>query len=126
MYMKRAARLIDDFEKLRFASHTAEMVDFSHKFLTENGFLPYYMYKQRNTLGNLENTAFAKAGHESLYNIYIMEEIQTIFALGGGASTKMVKGDLIERVFNPKEAGDYIARIDEIIEKKKTAVEFLK
>ncbi len=126
MYMKRAARLIDDFEKLRFASHTEKMVDFSHKFLTENCFLPYYMYKQRNTLGNLENTAFAKDGHESLYNIYIMEEIQTIFALGGGASTKMVKGDLIERVFNPKEAGDYIKRIDEIIEKKKKAVEFLK
>lgn len=126
MYMKRAARLIDDFEKLRFASHTEKMVDFSHKFLTENCFLPYYMYKQRNTLGNLENTAFAKEGHESLYNIYIMEEIQTIFALGGGASTKMVKGDLIERVFNPKEAGDYIKRIDEIIEKKKKAVEFLK
>lgn len=126
MYMKRAARLIDDFEKLRFASHTEKMVDFSHKFLTENGYLPYYMYKQRNTLGNLENTAFAKEGHESLYNIYIMEEIQTIFALGGGASTKMVKGDLIERVFNPKEAGDYIKRIDEIIEKKKKAVEFLK
>ena len=126
MYMKRAARLIDDFEKLRFASHTEKMVDFSHEFLTKKGFLPYYMYKQRNTLGNLENTAFAKDGHESLYNIYIMEEIQTIFALGGGASTKMVKGDLIERVFNPKEAGDYIKRIDEIIEKKKKAVEFLK
>ena len=126
MYMKRAARLIDEFENMRFATHTAEMVDFSHKYLTENGLYPYYMYKQRNTLGNLENTAFSKQGHESLYNIYIMEEIQTIFALGGGASTKMVKGDLIERVFNPKEAGDYIKRIDEIIEKKKKTVEFLK
>ncbi len=126
MYLKRAARIIDEFENLRFATHTAEMVDFSHKYLTEKGFNPYYMYKQRNTLGNLENTAFAKPGHESLYNIYIMEEIQTIFALGGGASTKMVKGDRIERVFNPKEAGDYIKRIDEIIEKKKKAVEFLK
>ncbi len=126
MYMKRAARLIDEFENLRFATHTAEMVDFSHNYLIENGFNPYYMYKQRNTLGNLENTAFAKEGHESLYNIYIMEEIQTILAIGGGASTKMVKGDRIERVFNPKEAGDYINRIDEIIEKKKKAVEFLK
>lgn len=126
MYMKRAARLIDEFENLRFATNTSEMVDYSHKYLIENGFNPYYMYKQRNTLGNLENTAFAKTGHESLYNIYIMEEIQTIFALGGGASTKMVKGDRIERVFNPKEAGDYIKRIDEIIEKKKKAVEFLK
>ncbi len=126
MYFKRAAKLIDDFSKLRFATHVGEMVDFSHDYLTKNGFLPYYMYKQRNTLGNLENVAFAKKGHESLYNIYIMEEIQTIFALGGGGSTKMVKGDKIERVFNPKEAADYIKRIDEIIEKKKKAVEFLK
>ncbi len=126
MYLKRAARLIDEFENLRFVTHAVEMVDFSHKYLTENNFKPYYMYKQRNTLGNLENTAFARSGHESLYNIYIMEEIQTILALGGGASTKMVKGDKIERIFNPKEAGDYINRIDEIIEKKKKAVEFLK
>ena len=55
-----------------------------------------------------------------------MEEIQTVLALGGGASTKMVRGDRIERVFNPKEAADYINRIDEIIEKKKNALEFLR
>jgi len=126
MYLKRAARLISDFEKLRFASDMDSMVQYSYDFLTDNGFNPYYMYKQRNTLGNLENVAFAKEGHESLYNIYIMEEIQTILAMGGGASTKMVKGDRIERVFNPKEAADYIGRIDEIIEKKKNALEFLR
>ena len=126
MYLKRAARLIGDFEKLRFASNTAEMVDFSHDFLKKEGFSPYYLYKQKNTLGNLENTGFSREGHESLYNIYIMEEIQTILALGGGASTKMVRGDRIERIFNPKEAADYINRIDEIIEKKKNALEFLR
>ena len=116
-----------DGEKIKNDAITvSEMVDYAQTQLAKNGYFPYYMYKQRNTLGNLENTAFSKEGHESLYNIYIMEEIQTIFALGGGASTKMVKGDLIERVFNPKEAGDYIKRIDEIIEKKKKAVEFLK
>ena len=126
MYLKRAARLIDDFEKLRFATDMDSMVQHAYDFLTENGFNPYYLYKQKNTLGNLENVGFAKEGHESLYNIYIMEEIQTILALGGGASTKMVKGDRIERVFNPKEAADYIARIDEIIKKKRAALEFLR
>jgi oxygen-independent coproporphyrinogen-3 oxidase len=102
------------------------MVQLSYDYLTEKGYNPYYLYKQKNTLGNLENVGFSKDGHESLYNIFIMEEIQTILAMGGGASTKMVKGDRIERVFNPKEAADYINRIDEIIEKKKKAVEFLK
>ncbi len=126
MYLKRAARLIDDFEKLRFASDMDSMVQHAYDFLTDEGFNPYYLYKQKNTLGNLENVGFAKSGHESLYNIYIMEEIQTILALGGGASTKMVKGDRIERVFNPKEAADYIARIGEIIEKKRKALEFLR
>jgi len=126
MYLKRAARLIDDFEKLRFASDMDSMVQHAYDFLTDKEYNPYYLYKQKNTLGNLENVGFAKTGHESLYNIYIMEEIQTILALGGGASTKMVKGDRIERVFNPKEAADYISRIDEIIEKKRKALEFLR
>ena len=126
MYLKRAARLIDDFEKLRFADNMDKMVQYSYDFLTQKGYNPYYMYKQKNTLGNLENVGFSFDGHESLYNIYIMEEIQTILAMGGGASTKMVKGDRIERVFNPKEAADYIQRIDEIIEKKRKALEFLR
>ncbi|MBE7032668.1 MAG: coproporphyrinogen dehydrogenase HemZ [Ruminococcaceae bacterium] len=126
MYLKRAARLISDFEKLRFAKDMDSMVQLSYDYLTDNGYNPYYLYKQKNTLGNLENVGFSKEGHESLYNIFIMEEIQTILAMGGGASTKMVKGDRIERVFNPKEASDYINRIDEIIEKKKTALEFLR
>lgn len=126
MYLKRAARLISDFEKLRFASNMDNMVQLSYDFLTESGYSPYYLYKQKNTLGNLENVGFSKEGHESLYNIYIMEEVQTILAMGGGASTKMVKGDRIERVFNPKEASDYINRIDEIIDKKKKALEFLR
>ena len=126
MYLKRAARLIDDFEKLRFADNMDKMVQYSYDFLTEKGYNPYYMYKQKNTLGNLENVGFSFDGYESLYNIYIMEEIQTILAMGGGASTKMVKGDRIERVFNPKEAADYINRIDEIIDKKRKALEFLR
>lgn len=118
MYLKRAARLIDEFSKYRFVTEANSMVSYAKLKLEENGYNPYYLYKQKNTLGNLENTAFAKSGHECLYNIYIMEEVQTIFALGGGASTKIVKDGEISRIYNPKDAADYIRRIDEITEKK--------
>ena len=118
MYLKRAARLNDDFSKYRFVTEANAMVSYAKGVLEKEGYNPYYLYKQKNTLGNLENTAFAKSGHECLYNIYIMEEVQTIFALGGGASTKIVKDGEISRMYNPKDAADYIRRIDEITEKK--------
>ena len=79
---------------------------------------PYYMYRQKNTAGNLENIGFCDPNKESLYNIYIMQEIQTIIAMGSGGSTKRVMGDRIERCFNVKEVSEYISRIDEMIERK--------
>lgn len=118
LYMKRASNLISEFEKIRFAKDTSKAVDLGLKMLTEKGLYPYYMYKQRNTLGNLENVGFAKEGHESVYNVYIMEEVQPILALGAGGSTKMVRGDVIERVYNPKDAADYVNRIDEVLKRK--------
>ncbi len=124
LYMKRASNMIENFEQIRFAQNAEKMVDLSGKMLCEAGMNPYYMYKQRNTLGNLENVGYAKAGHESLYNVYIMEEVQPILALGAGGSTKMVKGDLIERVYNPKDASDYVNRIDEVLRRKDKFVKF--
>ena len=126
LYMKRAADMIESFEKIRFAENTAAMVDLSAKRLEGEGFSPYYMYKQRNTLGNLENVGFAKEGHESLYNVYIMEEVQPILAIGAGGSTKMVMGEEIERVFNPKEAAGYTNRIDEVLKRKDLFYDFYK
>ncbi len=126
LYLKRAARMQEDFEKLRFAENTAAMVDLSSEMLTGEGYMPYYMYKQRNTLGNLENVGFAKEGHESLYNVYIMEEVQPVLAIGAGGSTKMVYRDEIERVFNPKDAADYTSRIDEVLKRKDLFYEFYK
>lgn len=81
---------------------------------------PYYLYRQKNMLGNLENVGYCTPGNECLYNIYIMEEVQSIFSLGAGGSTKLVKGDNIERVFNVKEVAEYIKRIDEMIDRKKS------
>lgn len=80
---------------------------------------PYYLYRQKNMLGNLENVGYCNADCECLYNIYIMEEVQSIISLGAGGSTKIVNNDNIERVFNVKEVSEYIKRIDEMIERKK-------
>ena len=74
---------------------------------------PYYMYRQKNTVGNLENVGFSIEGHEGLYNVLMMEDIQTIFAVGASAVTKLVhhKPDgetIIERIFNPKYPYEYL------------------
>jgi len=79
------------------------------------GYKPYYMYRQKNTVGNLENVGFSIEGHEGLYNIYMMEEVQTIFAVGAGAVTKLVdykkQGEgttRIKRFFKPKYPYEYL------------------
>ena len=102
------------------ASETVNnMLDMAHRTMTENGMHPYYMYRQKNMLGNLENVGYCKDGCECIYNIYIMEEVQSIIALGAGGSTKLTDNDRIERVFNVKEVSEYIKRTDEMIQRKK-------
>ncbi|HCL04278.1 MAG TPA: coproporphyrinogen dehydrogenase HemZ, partial [Lachnoclostridium phytofermentans] len=63
----------------------------------------------------------ARHGKEGIYNILIMEEKQTILALGAGGSSKFVfhKENRIERVENVKSVIDYTERIDEMIQRKK-------
>ena len=69
------------------------------------------MYRQKNSAGNLENVGFCKKGAEGIYNILMMEEVHTIFAVGAGAVTKLTadRGERIERVFNPKYPYEYLA-----------------
>lgn len=97
----------------------------SEDMMRSFGYQPYYMYRQKNKAGttrntNQENVAYAKAGKECLYNILIMEELETIIALGSGGSTKYVipEEDRMERIENVKNVEDYINRIDEMIERK--------
>ena len=85
----------------------------------ENQLLPYYLYRQKNMAGNLENIGFSKPHKECLYNILIMEEKQTIIACGAGTSSKIVFGDgRIERIENVKDPKLYIERLDEMIMRK--------
>ncbi len=76
------------------------------------GMQPYYLYRQKNMKGGLENTGFAKRGCECLYNILIMEELQEIHAFGAGASTKVLSsGGRIDRIVNPKDVRTYLDRV---------------
>ncbi len=126
MSIKRSSRLNETIEDytLTEAEKVSEMVEYALKTITANGKKPYYLYRQKNMLGNLENVGYALPGTESLYNIYIMEEIQSIISLGCGGVTKTVDRatDRIERIFNVKEPKDYIERINEMLHRKDALV----
>ena len=113
-----------DSYRMTDGEEVSRMVDHAREYMKSRGKIPYYMYRQKNQLGNLENVAYCKKGHESLYNIYIMEELQTIISMGAGGVTKTVdrETDRIERIFNVKEAKDYIERLDEMLERKSVLI----
>lgn len=86
----------------------------------ELGMEPYYLYRQKNMSGNFENVGYAKPGKAGIYNILIMEEKQSILALGAGTISKAVYPDgRIERCDNVKDVDLYIEKIDEMIERKR-------
>ncbi len=88
------------------------------------GMDPYYLYRQKNMSGNFENVGYAKSGKYGLYNILIMEEKQTIVALGAGSISKVVLPDgRIERCDNVKDVALYIEKIDEMLERKEKLFE---
>ncbi len=124
--VKRSARLFENGNE-NMSNPAAEMVDYSIDKLMNEGYLPYYMYRQKNTVDNLENVGYAKKGYESQYNIFIMDDTQTILGAGCAASTKLVYPDgLITRVHNYKFPYEYINRFDQLMEKKKEITECLK
>lgn len=124
MCIKRAANLDYSLENLTRAEEMNKMLDYTQSQMKDLGYVPYYMYRQKNISGNLENVGYSKPGHMSEYNINIMEEVQTIIAMGGGGSTKLVKDSRIERIFNFKDPAEYIRRFDEILDKKDEIVKF--
>ena len=98
----------------------AKCVSYSQIKLKYAGYKPYYMYRQKNTVGNLENVGFATEGNESLYNVFMMEELQTIFAVGAGAVTKLIKREGkskdktdLKRIFRPKYPYEYLREFGE-------------
>ncbi len=124
--VKRAARLNmfkDQYKEMTFTNNQ-EIMNMTSIYAGNAGLSPYYLYRQKNMAGNLENVGYAKPGKAGIYNILIMEEKQSILALGAGASTKVVRAaDRIDRIENVKDIRNYIDRIDEMIERKRQGFE---
>ncbi len=118
-------------EEAQIAETLSEMIELAGDFASQMDLEPYYLYRQKNIAGNFENVGYAKVDKAGIYNILIMEEKQSIVAVGAGASTKIVIPDekviidpktgnpkKIVRSENVKDVEQYISRIDEMIERK--------
>ena len=94
----------------RTGGETGKSVDYSQVAAGIAGYVPYYIYRQKNTVGNFENVGFSLPGAEGLYNIYMMEEVHSVFAAGAGAVTKLVAKDrsVIKRTSMPKYPYEYL------------------
>lgn len=107
-------------EKLKFENEVPKMVEFAEKTLIENGYKPYYLYRQKHQIGGLENVGYFRDDNVCIFNIDSMEDVSSVMAIGAGAISKRVFNleNRIERLPNCKFIEDYISRIDEMIEKK--------
>ncbi len=123
--VKRASRLrrIIDENGYPTLVNTDETMRIAAQGAARMGMEPYYLYRQKNMSGNFENTGYAKPDKYGIYNILIMEEKQSILALGAGSISKIVVpgqgGSRIERSDNPKDVASYIANTDEMIRRKR-------
>ena len=120
--IKRASRLNLQWEKYADMKmeNTEELMELTASYAARMGLEPYYLYRQKNMSGNLENVGYAAPGKAGIYNILIMEEKQSIVAMGAGSTTKAVfPGGRIERADNVKDIEQYLSRIDEMIERKR-------
>lgn len=124
--IKRASTLKENLDKYELTRYEemVSMINLSMEYAKSMGLNPYYMYRQKHMLGNLENIGYAKEGFECIYNIQIMEEKQSNLAIGAGAISKYVyvDEDRIERTDNVKNVEIYIDRVDEMIERKEKEV----
>ena len=128
--VKRAATLNIEMDRYKdlLKNDIESQLDAVTRAADDMGLSPYYLYRQKNMTGNLENVGYSKEGLECLYNILIMEERTDIVGLGAGSSSKLVvrpghdgvtEGTRIDRIENCKSVDDYISRIDEMIARKK-------
>lgn len=119
---KRASEMTKNKEKYKVAdrSEIEKMMGMAESWTKEHNYAPYYLYRQKNILGNLENVGYALPEQESLYNIIIMEEQQTIIGLGCGASSKFIdpQTGVITQFSNPKDPKSYNDSFEEYADKK--------
>jgi oxygen-independent coproporphyrinogen III oxidase len=126
---KRASEMTQNKQKYKVAGReeVIEMMDMASAWTEKHNYAPYYLYRQKNILGNLENVGYALEGQDSIYNIMIMEEVQSIIGLGCGASSKFVHPETgkIERFANPKDPKSYNEGFERYTETKLKILEEL-
>ena len=124
---KRGSSLSENEAPLPTAEDVGAMLDYAQEQLREFEYEPYYLYRQKFMSGGFDNVGWTQQGGENLYNICIMEELCSIIAIGGWASTKLVApGGKIRRSFCPKYPKEYIEKIDELCENKREIVDWYK
>ena len=124
--LKKGSALMERGVSLPSGAEVAEMLDFSREILIQRGYRPYYLYRQKYMSGALENVGWAKPGTENLYNIIMMEELQTVVSVGGGGATKLVDhaAGRIVRLPNPKYPHDYLTLREKVLAQKEELVRF--
>lgn len=125
--MKRASHLVvRDHSEYDGGGDTPHMVSYATDRLWNEGYHPYYLYRQSRCVGNQENTGWSKDGHDGLYNVFMMDETHTVLGCGAGAVTKLKApdGEFLERIFNFKFPYEYIDRFEEMLERKQQVVTF--
>ena len=124
--VKRASRLKEEAPELYRVQgeEVRRMVSVGFDYLMANGYVPYYLYRQKHMAGACENIGYSIPGKEGLYNIRIMDEHQTNIALGAGGISKIYypRENRLERVANVTNYREYINRIDEMLDRKREGV----
>lgn len=118
--LKKGSGLMDRPELLPSGQEVAQMVELSLDALEAGDYHPYYLYRQKYMSGSLENVGWCRKGQESIYNIIMMEELQTVVSVGGGGVTKLVdrQAGKILRLPNPKYPHDYLSSLDRVLAQK--------
>ncbi len=118
LYIKRASSIRVHGETVVQLPEVADMLSHTYQAVTSLGYLPYYMYRQKATVGNLENVGYAKPGTESFYNTVTMTDCAHIFALGAGGVSRLLLPDKVIRVFNFKHDDGYTRDFEEVLRRK--------
>lgn len=124
--LKKGSRLALEGRDIPSAEAVGQMLDYAEHRLRAEGYVPYYLYRQKFMAGNFENVGWCLPGYEGVYNICIMEELHTILSLGAGGTTKLVNPNsgLIHRVCNPKYPYEYMSRMEHVKEGKEALLAF--
>lgn len=125
--LKRASSLVAERRDAAF-DDVSRMAAEAMRLLPAAGYRPYYLYRQKGTLQNLENIGWCRPGTEGLYNVYMMEEVHTILAAGAGSCSKLVppgtRRGHIRRLYNCKYPQEYLSRFDEVLQAKQEMREY--